>query len=76
MNSEHFYYHLSHNLTKKKREDLCYEDMFLIEAGLLDTALNSYQNFSSDRHPPENVTPSEFKPLIQLAKKHCHSESR
>ena len=50
--------------------------MPLIEVGLLDTALNSYQNFSSDRHPPGNVTPSEFKALIQLAKKHCHSESR
>ena len=31
-----------------KREDLCNEDMSLIKARLLDTALTSYQNFSSD----------------------------
>ena len=31
------------------------------KARLLDTALTSYQNFSSDRDPPENLTPSEFK---------------
>ena len=31
-----------------KREDLCNEDMSLIIARLLDTALTSYQNFSSD----------------------------
>ena len=44
-----------------KREDLCNEDMFLIKARLLDKALTSYQNVSSDRDPPENLTNSEFK---------------
>ena len=40
------------------REDLCNEDMSVIKARLLDTALTSYQNFSSDREPPENLTSS------------------
>ena len=31
-----------------KREDFCNEDMSLINARLLDIALTSYQNFSSD----------------------------
>ena len=31
-----------------KREDLCNEDMSVIKARLLDTALTSYQNFSRD----------------------------
>ena len=51
---------LFHN---KKCEDLCNEDMYLIETRLLVTALNAYQNFSSDRRRP-----SEFKTLTQLAK--------
>ena len=51
-----------------KREDLCNEDMSLIKDRLLDTALTSYQNFSSDRNPPENLTPSEFKALKRLSK--------
>ena len=51
-----------------KREDLCNEDMFLIKARLPDTALTSNQNFSSDRDPPENITPSEFKALKPLSK--------
>ena len=38
-----------------KREDLCNEDLSLIEARLLDTALTSYQNLSSDRDPPKNL---------------------
>ena len=42
--------------------------MSLIKARLLDTALNSYQNFSSDRNSPENVTPSEFKALKRFSK--------
>ena len=50
-----------------KREDLCNEDMSLIKARLLDTALTSYQNFSSDKNPPENLTP-EFKALKRLSK--------
>ena len=46
-----------------KREDLCNEDMYAIKARLLETALTSYQNFSRDREPPENLTSSEFKAL-------------
>ena len=42
--------------------------MSLIKARLLDTALTSYQNFSSDQDPPENLTPSEFKALKRLSK--------
>ena len=41
-----------------KSEYLCNEDMSLIKDRLLDTALTSYKNVSSDRDPPENVTPS------------------
>ena len=51
-----------------KREDLCNEDMSVIKARLLDTALTSYQNFSRDREPPENLTSSEFKALKRLPK--------
>ena len=51
-----------------KGEDLCNEDMSLIKARLLDTALTSYQNFSSDRNAPENLTPSEFRALKRLSK--------
>ena len=51
-----------------KREDLCNKDMSLIKARLLDTALTSYQNFSSDKDPPENLTPSESKALKRLSK--------
>ena len=46
-----------------KHEGLSNEDMSLIEARLLDTVLTSYQNFSSDREPPGNLTSSEFKAL-------------
>ena len=42
--------------------------MSLIIARLLDTALTSYQNFSSDWEPPENLTSSEFKALKRLSK--------
>ena len=51
-----------------KREDICDEDMSAIKARLLDTALTSYQNFSSDREPPENLTSSAFKVLKRLSK--------
>ena len=51
-----------------KREDLCNKDMSLIKARLLDTAITAYQNFSSDKDPPENLTPSEFKALKRLSK--------
>ena len=37
--------------------------MSLIKARLLDTALTSYQIFSSDQDPPENLPPSEFTAL-------------
>ena len=56
---------LFHNI---KCEDLSNEDMSLIKARLLDTALTSYQNFSSDKNPPENLTPSEIKALKHLSK--------
>ena len=42
--------------------------MYLIKARLLDIGLTSYQNFSSDRNPPENLTPSEFRALKHLSK--------
>ena len=51
-----------------KREDLCNDDMSVIKAKLPDTALTSYQNFSSDREPPENLTSSEFKAFKCLSK--------
>ena len=56
---------LFHNI---KREDLCKENMSLIKARLLDTALTSYQSFSSDRKPSGNLTFSEFKALKHLSK--------
>ena len=56
---------LFHNI---KREDLCNEDMSLIKTRLLDTALTSYQNFSSDREPPENLRSFEFKALKRLSR--------
>ena len=51
-----------------KREDLCSEDMSLIKDRLLDTALTSYKNVSSDRDPPENLPPSEYTALKHLSK--------
>ena len=51
-----------------KQEDLCNENMSSIKPKLLDTALTSYQNFSSERNPPENLTHSEFKALKYLSK--------
>ena len=50
-----------------KRNDLCNKVFVLIKARLLDTALTSYQNFSSDRDLPENLTP-EFEALKSLSK--------
>ena len=35
---------------------------------LLDTALSSYESFSSGRSPSENLTKSEFKALRHLSK--------
>ena len=43
-----------------KGEDLCNEDMSLIQARLLNTALTLYQNFSSGRDPPESLTSSQL----------------
>ena len=42
--------------------------MSVIKARLLDTAPTSYQNFSRDQEPPENLTPSEFKTLKRRSK--------
>ena len=42
--------------------------MFVINSRLLDIALTSYQNFSSDREPLENLTSSELKALKLLSK--------
>ena len=39
-----------------------------MKARLLDTALSSYESFSSDRSPSENLTASEFKALRHLSK--------
>ena len=51
-----------------KREELCNEDMSVIKARLLETALTSYQNISSEREPPENLTSCEFKAFKCLLK--------
>ena len=51
-----------------KCEDLWNEDMSVIEARLIDTALTSYRNFSSDRKPPQNLTTSEYNALKCLSK--------
>ena len=50
-------------------EDLYDNDMSLTEARLVDAALTSYQNFSSDRGQPENLPPSEFKALKRFSKR-------
>ena len=44
------------------------EDLSLIKARLLDTALSSYESFSRDQSPTENLTASEFKALSHLSK--------
>ena len=49
-----------------KREDLCNEDMSVINDRLLETAPTSYKNISSDPEPPENLTSSEFKAFKRL----------
>ena len=50
-----------------EHEGLCNEYMSAIKARLLDTALTSYQNISSDQERPGNLT-SEFKALKRLSK--------
>ena len=51
-----------------KREDLCNEDMTVIKDRVLETALTSYQNISSDPDAAENLISSEFKALKHLSK--------
>ena len=46
-----------------KQENLCSEDLSLMKATLLDTALSAHENFSSDRSPSKNLSASEFKAL-------------
>ena len=40
----------------------------LIKASMLDTTLTSYQNFSRDQCPAENIKPCKLKTLKHLAK--------
>ena len=51
-----------------KQENLCSKDMSLMKARLLDPALSSYESFSSDWSPSENLTASEFKDLRHFSK--------
>ena len=55
-------------IPRLKLEDLCNEGMSLIKARLLDTALTSCPNISSDQELLENSTPSEFKTLKRMLK--------
>ena len=50
-----------------KQENLCSEDLPVI-ARLLDTALSSYDRFSSDHSPSKNLTASECEALRYLSK--------
>ena len=49
-----------------KQENLYSEDLSFNE--LLGSALSSYESFSSERSPSENLTASEFKALRHLSK--------
>ena len=51
-----------------KQENLHSEDLSLIKARLLDTVLPSYESFSRDQSPSENLAASEFKALRHLSK--------
>ena len=51
-----------------KQENFHSEDLSVIKARLLDTALSSYESFFRDQSPSENVTASEFKALRHLSK--------
>ena len=55
-------YSINPDLTEKLRP------LHKIKARLLDTALTSYQSFSSDQEPPANLTSSEFKAFKRLSK--------
>ena len=47
---------------------MCSEDWSLIKARLLQTAFSSYEGFSIDWSPFENLTTFEFKALRHLSK--------
>ena len=49
------------------QENLCSEDLSLMKGILLDTALSSYESFSIDESPSENLTASEFKAFKHLS---------
>ena len=51
-----------------KQENLCSEEYSLMKPRLLDTAFSSYESFSSDQSPSENLTTYEFKGLTYLSK--------
>ena len=51
-----------------KQENFHSEDLSLIKARLLDTALSSHESFSRDESSSENLTESEFKALRHLSK--------
>ena len=51
-----------------KQENFHSENWPLIKARSLDTALSSYESFSRDQSPSENLTASEFKALRRLSK--------
>ena len=51
-----------------KQENFHSKDLSLIKARLLDTAFSSYESFSRDQSPSENLTASEFKTLRHLSK--------
>ena len=61
-----------------KKENSSSEDLSLTKARLLETALSSYESFSCDQSPSENLRTFEFKALRHLSKKqkYCHPESR
>ena len=51
-----------------KQENLCSEDLSLMKARLLDITLSSYESFSSDQGPSDDLPASEFKALRHLSK--------
>ena len=51
-----------------KQENLCSENLSLMKARLLGTALSSNESFSNVQSPSENLTASEFKALRHLSK--------
>ena len=51
-----------------KPENLHREDLSLMTARLLDTALSSYESISSDQRPSENIIASKFKAWRHLSK--------